>query len=132
MADTVTNDTIFDGSRRVIVHITNRSDGTGESDVVKIDVSALANGPNPSTATDTLAIEEITYSVWGFSHVLLEFDATTDDEIAVLQGQGYLDFRPFGRKVDPKSTGSTGDLLLTTTGGATGSGYDILISAYKV
>ena len=42
MADTVTSQTIQDGGRTAILKFTNESDGTGESSVKKVDVSALA------------------------------------------------------------------------------------------
>ena len=41
MADAVTSQTIIDGSKTAVLKFTNISDGTGESDVVKVDVSAL-------------------------------------------------------------------------------------------
>ena len=41
MADAVTSQTIFDGDKKVIQKFTNISDGTGESEVKKVDVSAL-------------------------------------------------------------------------------------------
>ena len=42
MADAVTSQTIVDGEKTVVQKFTNISDGTGESAVVKVDVSALA------------------------------------------------------------------------------------------
>ena len=41
MADTVTSQTIQDGDRVAILKVTNESDGTGESSVKKVYVSAL-------------------------------------------------------------------------------------------
>ena len=41
MADTVTSQTIQDDNRKAVLKFTNISDGTGESAVTKIDVSAL-------------------------------------------------------------------------------------------
>ena len=42
MADAVTSTTIVDDNRKAVIQLTNTSDGTGESAVTKIDVSALA------------------------------------------------------------------------------------------
>ena len=42
MADAVTSQTIIDGERNCIMKFTNVSDGSGESAVAKVDVSALA------------------------------------------------------------------------------------------
>ena len=41
MADVVTSQTIQDGGRNLIMKFTNVSDGSGESAVGKVDVSAL-------------------------------------------------------------------------------------------
>ena len=41
MADAVTSQTIQDGERVAVMRFTNVSDGTGESAVKKVDVSAL-------------------------------------------------------------------------------------------
>ena len=126
MVDTVTTETIFDGdnSRNFTVHLTNRSDGTGEVGITKVDVSTLTRNGALVTYTN---IQRIEYSVWGFNYVALEFDATANDEIAVLQGQGEIDWSYDGGKVDPRSAGTTGDIVLTTNGGAAGAGYDITL-----
>ena len=41
MADAVTSQTIQDGDRIAVMKFTNISDGSGESGVAKVDVSAL-------------------------------------------------------------------------------------------
>lgn len=126
MADTVDSKAVWAGKRRRVVHLTNISDGTGESAVVKVDVSALT-GPDGSAPTYTV-VEEIQYAIQGFTSVRLVWDATTDDEIAVLpSGSGYLNFKEAGGLVDPKSTGTTGDILLTTAGAISGATYDITL-----
>ena len=127
MADVVTSDYIFKGTRKAAIKLTNVSDGTGESAVVKVDVSTLV-GPDGTAPTYT-TVERIEGTVQGFTSVRLFFDATTDDELAVLgTGFNYQDFTDFGGFVDPQSTGTTGDIVLTTAGGASGSTYDIIIT----
>jgi hypothetical protein len=126
MADAVTSEYVFNGQKRKLLHLTNISDGTGESNVVKIDVSAITyrNGVTPTY----VSVDRIEYNIQGFDYVHLKFDANTDDELAVLpSGMGVLDFYPFGGKVDPKTTGSTGDVLLSTSGALSGATYDIRI-----
>lgn len=125
MADTVDVATVFSGAYRQVVHLTNESDGTGESAVTKINISDKTNG-NGTTATYS-TIDYIEYAVHGFNYVVLEWDHTTNDEIAVLRGSGVIDWRDVGGYTDPKSSGGTGDVLLTTDGGADGSSYDITI-----
>lgn len=123
MTDVVTTNVIFKGTRHYIVHLTNESDGTGESGVSKIDLSTLI-GPD-GTAPTRSSIIEIDYSVSGFNYVTLAWDHTTDDVAMVLRGNGYNDFSGDGGLVDPASTGGTGDILLTTDGAIDGAMYDI-------
>jgi hypothetical protein len=48
--------------------------------------------------------------------------------IAILPaGTGTIDWYANGGKTDPRTTGGTGDVLLTTNGGASGSTYDITL-----
>lgn len=126
MSDATTVEYVYNGQRRKVVHLTNISDGTGESAAVKVDLSAITfnNGQVPSYST----VDMIDYNIQGMSSVRLLWDHTTDDEIAVLPaGQGTIDFNAIGGKTDPRSTGGTGDILLTTNGQASGGTYDITI-----
>ena len=127
MTDTVNTNVIFAGTRRRVVQLQNISDGTGESAVVKVDVSALT-GPD-GTAPTQVAIDEVEWSIQGFTSVRLHFDATTDDEALVLgAGNGYKNFQGVGGVQDPQSSGFTGDIMLTTAGAVSGATYDIVLS----
>ena len=127
MADAVTSKVILNSPKRHIVVLTNVSDGTGESNVVKVDKSTLTgpNGLEPSK----LRVDKIEYSVFGMS-VTLSFDRTSDIKIAVLQGDGCLDFTEAGGLID-STTGDTGDILLTTTGHTSGDTYTITLHLRK-
>mgnify|MGYP006944226258 FL=1 len=46
-------------------------------------------------------------------------------------GTGYYNFGVGGGMADPKSTGYTGDIVLTTVGAAADATYDITISLTK-
>lgn len=126
MADTVSSVKAYGGnaSNEFIYRYTNRSDGTGESAVAKIDVDGVTKF-NGSTATK-VKINRIEYNVSGFNYVHAYWDRTSDVTIAVLAGQGVRDFSYFGGFTDPGS-GGTGDVTFTTNGGASGSSYDITI-----
>lgn len=125
MADAVTNTTLFAGTRRRAVQLTNVSDGTGESAVIKVDKSTLIgpNGLEPSK----LVIEEIIWSVKGFDAITLAWDHTTDDTAEVMSGNGGRDYTYLGGLADPASVGGTGDLVLTTIGAAASAVYDITL-----
>lgn len=121
MTDTVNTQVVRNG-REYVVTLTNESDGTGESAVAKVDLSTLTNyGAVPTYST----IYEIEYQVSGFNYVVLEWNHTTPDEIAVLKGSGLLTW-PEGL-TDPKSAGGTGDIQLSTDGGFDGASYTITI-----
>ena len=125
MADAVQTNTINNGSKRKVIQILNYSDGTGESDVVKLDVSA-------DDDADYYSIQEIQYDIGGFTGVLLYFDATTDDEGVFLPtGSGFKNFQTSGGFPDPLSTGYTGDIVLTTKGAAADATYDIILHLKK-
>lgn len=128
MADAVTTNVLKnDVSKTGIytIHLTSLSDGTGESNVVKIDKSAFtaATGAEP-TLINVLSIR---WAVQGFSYVKLSSDHTTDDVLFLLTGNGYDYFEPYAGLRDPNSSGGTGDLLLTSVGAVSGATYDITL-----
>ena len=125
MVDKVNVETLFEGARLQIVHLTNESDGTGETDVRKVDISELKDGNGQVATYSTVLLIE--YSVADFNYVVLEWDHGTDDEIAVLKGQGVIDWYAVGGKTDPGTADGTGDIVLTTDGGTDGAMYDITI-----
>jgi len=137
MADAVSINTLINGaaaggSKRAIVHLTNISDGTGESNVVKVDRSAMRLPGLPDTAPTKLHIASIRWNVSGFAYVLLEWDHAADDTIAVLTANGYDNYESHGGLKDPNTSGDTvtgaiGDIILTTSGGVAGAVYDITL-----
>lgn len=128
MADAVDSKVIRNGVTEYSIHLQNNSDGTGESAVAKVDISTL-NAGNGAACTYT-SILNITGEVWG-GEVQLLWDHTTDDEIALLSGFVNFDWSYEGGNVDPKTTGGTGDILLTTNGFTASSGYDLTIRLKK-
>jgi len=77
MADAVTSTTLSDSDRSAVVQLTNLSDGTGESAVTKIDVSALAPKSTDASPCTGVRLAKIVYSTFGMSVKLL-WDATTN------------------------------------------------------
>jgi hypothetical protein len=120
--------TMIKGSRKLIIDVAGVFSAADETDTVIIDKSTFTSlaGIEPAK----IRIDEITWAVGvGFDYVLLEWDHTTDEVIDYFQGQGYIDYRPYGGKVDGGGAGGTGDMLLTTSGGAAGDSYSFLIHA---
>jgi hypothetical protein len=131
MADAVTSQTILDGERLFIAKFTNISDGTGESAVIKIDVSTL----NPSAAGNAcngVKINKIWAQTQGMAVDIL-WDATTDLLCETIpENQFYLmDYSSFGGFPNNSGTGKTGDVLFTTVGAAAGDRYTITMECIK-
>ena len=64
MADTVSSQTLYDGSKTAVLKFTNISDGTGESAVKKVDVSALNSDSDGNPCTG-VAIERLWWQCIG-------------------------------------------------------------------
>jgi hypothetical protein len=126
MADAVSTTVIRNDYNFYTVHLTNLSDGTGESAVVKVDKSTIS--PEPTS----LALASARWNIQGFTKVQLLWDHTTDVTIMLLSGSGYEDFDTLGGSKQDVGTGGTGDVLLTTTGTTSGNTYDITLAFRKI
>lgn len=131
MADAVTSQTILDGERLFIAKFTNISDGTGETAVLKIDVSTLA--PNSfNLACNGVKLNKIYATTHGME-VRILWDATTDVFAwQIPQNTNYLmDLSSFGGIPNNASTGVTGDVLFTTADASSGDMYTIVLECIK-
>ena len=131
MADAVASQTIVEGPNKIVMKFTNISDGTGESAVTKVDVSALAKGIDGATCTG-VAIEQIWWQCTGMK-VSIFFDATSD-VLAIQLGEnqsGHHDYSIFGGIPNNAGSGVTGDLQFTTVGHSSGDTYTIILYLRK-
>ena len=131
MADAVTSQTILDGERLFIAKFTNFSDGTGETNVIKIDVSTL----NPNSfglACNGVKLNKIYGTTHGMEVQIL-WDATTDVFAwQIPQNSNYLmDFSSFGGIPNNAGAGKTGDVLFTTRDQTAGDMYTIVLECLK-
>ena len=120
--------TMVSGSRKHIVNITGAFSASDESNVVVVDRSALT-GPS-GVLPGRIRVDEITWAVGvGFDYVVLDWDDAADEVIEYLQGQGYMDYRPYGGKsmAGATTTDTEGDIQLSTSGGAAGDTYSIML-----
>ena len=132
MADAVASQTIQDGPRKAIFKFTNVSDGTGESAVKKIDVSALTADPMTGAACTKVTIEKIWYSTIGMG-VKIFFDASTD-VLAWQLNADYadeLDFSEFNGIPNNAGSGVTGDIMFTTVDHSNNDVYPVCLSVIK-
>ena len=131
MADAVTSQTLFDGDKHVVMKFTNISDGTGESAVKKVDVSALESDINGNTCT-SVAIEKIWWQCIGMK-VRMFFDATSDAFIIELgeNQSGHHDYSEFGGLKNNAGSGVTGDIDFTTVGHSSADTYTVILMMRK-
>jgi hypothetical protein len=128
MADTVT---IQDGERVAVLKFTNVSDGTGESAVKKVDVSALSTNSAGESCT-SVSIARIYWACVGM-RVNIEFDASTNVLAMPLPadstGDEYYDL--FSGIPNNAGSGVTGDIDFTTVGHSSGDAYSIILVLNK-
>jgi hypothetical protein len=131
MADTVTSQTIQDGQKIAVLKFTNVSDGTGESAVKKVDVSAL-QANNSGDACTSVSVARIYWATRGMG-VNLEFDASTNVLLTGLPadstGDEYYDL--FTGIPNNAGSGVTGDIDFTTVGHSNGDTYSIILVLNK-
>ena len=127
MADTVTTQTISDTSGvKFVAKLTNFSDGTGETQVKKVDASEVTF----MTEDGNRKIARVWYSINtanNKSAVELIWDGVTDATAMLLSGNGYWDLRTAGDEITNNATTPTGDVLLSTKNFASGDNYTIII-----
>tara|TARA_R100000742_G_C4256790_1_gene74655 strand:+ start:86 stop:484 length:399 start_codon:yes stop_codon:yes gene_type:complete len=130
MADAVTSQTIIDGEKKVVMKFTNVSDGSGESAVAKVDVSALAKNTAGSACTG-VAIEQIWWQCIGMKVNIL-WDASSD-VLAMQLGEnqsGHHDYTSFGG-ITNNASSPTGDVNFTTVGHSSADTYAIILYMRK-
>ena len=131
MADTVTSQTIQDSERKAVLKFTNISDGTGESAVIKVDVSALATN-SAGQACTSVTVAKIWWQCVGMGVELL-FDATANVLVIGLSpdSNGYHDYTPFTGIPNNAGAGVTGDILFTTIGASANDTYTVILELIK-
>ncbi len=114
------------GHKRYIVHLTNISDGTGETGVKKVVISDLYHTGKPALRS---VIEWIEYDIYGLDVTFhWETDAINITMVRLPGGSDTCSGKIRGPLTDPRTgdgTDGTGDILLSTTNSAAGDSYDI-------
>ena len=109
---------------------TNVSDGSGESAVKKVDVSALATNGRGQACTRA-TIEKIWWQCNGMKVKVL-FDASTDAfcidlekiKVDIMITQALVDYKT-------SSSGVTGDIMFTTVGHSSADTYTVIMQVRK-
>ena len=131
MADAVTSSTIQDGERTAVMRFTNVSDGTGESAVAKVDVSAV-NAASRGRACSSVSIQRIWWATSGMA-VKLDWDATSNVLAITLPADSTGDefYDDVGGLTNNAGSGVTGDVDFTTIGHSSGDCYMVLMKLVK-
>lgn len=131
MADAVATQTILDGEKMVVQKFTNVSDGTGESEVVKVDVSALTANARGQACTGVV-IEKIWWQCIGMKVQILWNASSNVFCIELGENQsGNHDYTSFGGLINNAGSGKDGDVLFTTVGHTSADTYTIIMSMRK-
>mgnify|MGYP003110870257 FL=1 len=131
MADTVSSQTLYDGSKTAVLKFTNISDGTGESAVKKVDVSAL-NADSDGNPCTGVAIERLWWQCIGMKVQIL-WDASSN-LLCIELGEnqsGDHDYTIFGGLTNNAGSGKTGDIDFTTVGHTSGDTYTVIMYLRK-
>jgi len=127
MADTVTTQTIADTAGvKYVIKMTNFSDGSGETNVKKVDASELTF----MTEDGLRSIARVYYSINtsdSKSGVEIIWDGATNATALFLSGQGTIDLRTDGNSFKNNATTPTGDVLFSTKNFANGDNYSIIV-----
>ena len=131
MADAVATQTLLDGEKMVVQKFTNVSDGSGESEVVKVDVSALVANARGQACTGVV-IEKIWWQCIGMKVQIL-WNATSNVFCIELgeNQSGNHDYTAFGGLINNSGSGKDGDVLFTTVGHTSADTYTIIMSMRK-
>jgi hypothetical protein len=131
MADAVTSQTLIDGERLVIMKFTNISDSTGESAVLKVDVSALAASATGAVC-DRVTVTKIYISTYGME-VRMLWDADTDVPffLSAPNTTQTLDMSSFGGITNNGGAGVTGDIVFSTADASSGDTYWCILEMVK-
>ncbi len=121
MANTITTQTLIDGERDLVVAVTLTADGTGDESATNlIDISTYKANSDGVAPADVY-INKVYFSTIN-NWITLLWDATANRPFFIghLYSSYEHDYTKFGGLRNPRTTGWTGDILITTAGLAAG------------
>ena len=133
MADAVLNQTLYQGTKKLITHYQNVSDNSGGTTTV-VDVSGL-DTDTLGNACATVTLNKVWYSVSMTAKVdavKLTWDADTDATFLTLEQSGYFDYSSIGGLKNNEASGVTGDVKVTLPACSAGDTATITCEWIKV
>jgi len=131
MADAVTTQILFQVAKVLVMKFTNISDGTGETNVVKVNISTLL--PYQGNPCVDVQIDKI-YAMTHGLEIKLNWAATTPQLIMtipqnVMSTQVYDEFGGINNNA---GAGKTGNITFTTSNASAGDMYTIILVMRKL
>ena len=115
MANSFLKQTLVDGSRNAVIKLTGMLDTSDLGQTTAVDLTTLS--PVPST----VYIDHLDYSISDQLEVQLLWDATSPLVILPIAGRGRMSYGNFGGLQNNAGAGKTGNILIKTTGWASGT-----------
>ena len=133
MADSVTSQKLKDHATAWAYKFTNESDGTGETNVLKVDVSGLTAASNSALTNQRVNINKLSWSIAGAnSKVRLMWSGDTPNTIVVLTGTGTIDLATnLTAPLTNTIANTSGDIFLSTLGFTAGASYTVILEGKK-
>jgi hypothetical protein len=128
MADVVTVQTLRDDRNNYVVKMTNISDGTGETNIKKVDITSLVG----YQAGARLSLRRVDWSLDAGTVELKWEGANTASHktIVTCSGANELDILD-AAAIPNNATGATGSVLLSTRGFTSSSHYTLIAQFRK-
>ena len=132
MADTVLNNIVFQGDKKLITHYNVVSDSTGNTTKI-VDVSALTSSNGKTCKLVRLNKVHFNVSVTApVDAIRMLWDADTDVVFQTLAGEMEYDYSSFGGLKNTEATGFTGDVNITLPACSNGDSATVVCEWIKV
>ena len=132
MADTVLNNIVFQGDKKLITHYNVVSDSTGGTTKI-VDVSALTSNNGKTCKTVRLNKVHFNVSVTApVDAIRMQWDAPTDVVFQTLAGEMEYDYSSFGGLKNTEASGFTGDVNVVLPACSNGDTGTIVCEWIKV
>ena len=132
MADTVLNNIVFQGDKKLITHYNVVSDNAGSTTKI-VDVSALTSSNGKTCKLVRLNKVHFNVSVTApVDAIRMLWDADTDVVFQTLAGEMEYDYSSFGGLKNTEATGFTGDVNITLPACSNGDSATVVCEWIKV
>lgn len=113
MAMTFTYSVLENGPRNLVLHVIGVDTSTTTAYTSDGSVATLITTGASYTPTTSFKVRKVVYNTTNCA-IRLQWDQTTDAEALNLTGYGHYNLKDTQGLINPKATGSTGDIILTS------------------